>query len=97
LIALNDNHADGKDVSWIWDAELEELPSSNLFITGRRAHEMALCLAYASKNPTHVGQNIHQLVRLALSHTPKGKTLCVIPTYTAMLELRKVLLGRKIL
>lgn len=99
LIALNDHHADGKDISWIWDAELDAVDSltDNVVVTGTRAYEMALCLNNVSASPFSVNPDFEKQARFALAHCPKGSVLIVIATYTAMLSLRKIFLGRKIL
>lgn len=100
LLALNDEDADGKDISWIWDAEMEQLCrlSKHFFITGKRAHEMAMCLKYFSDDLVPITFFIETDLKTAIRHathsTPIGKTLCIMPTYTAMLQLREEFVGR---
>ena len=103
LLALNDDDADGKDISWIWDAEMEDLCSLSdlFFITGKRAHEMAMCLTYFSDTKSissfFIEPDLKASIKNAVNEIPMGKTLCVMPTYTAMLRLREELVGRNIL
>lgn len=93
LIALNDNFADGTDVSWIWDANFEQLAKGNKQLTiicsGTRAEDMALRLKYAGvdeKNLTIV-KDLPQALKQARKDL-KGR-LFILPTYTALLELQK--------
>lgn len=98
LIALNDNFADGTDVSWIWDAELELLKdyAANVIATGIRSEDMVLRLKHAlfeMKNVTSE-KNIAKAIELGLAKTPAGETLYVMPTYTAMLDIRRYLASK---
>ena len=146
LIALNDLDADGRDVSWIWDADLEELalPSRvrTVVVSGRRAADLAVRLKYAGvaapatagvpparqsislsqetftessfprkresnhRPPTTghrpltevaVESDLGLALDRAVHHTPAGGTLHVVPTYTALLELRGLLTRRRAL
>lgn len=88
-IALNDGIADGRDVSWIWDAEFELLRGRVRFAScsGTRAPEMALRLKYAGvEAPLAVNREVAKSLEQALRHTD-GR-LYALPTYTALLELR---------
>jgi len=93
LIAINDNDADGRDVSWLWDVDFEMLAGTNAFYTttGIRAHDMAVRLKYADLPVHSVVPDRKVALTAALDRTPPGETLYVLPTYTAMLELRKTL------
>ena len=95
LIAINDNDADGRDVSWLWDVDFEMLAASNaqtnFFVTGIRAEDMAVRLKYAELPVRWAEPDHKKALKFALESTPPGETLYVLPTYTAMLELRKVL------
>jgi len=90
LMLLNDRAADGEDVSWIWDADFEQVPPLAERITagGTRAYDLALRLKYAGFAPQHVAHEIGAALAHALEATPVGETLYVIPTYTAMLAVR---------
>jgi len=94
LFLLNDDIADGRDVSWIWDVDFEMLAGHTglLLASGRRAVDMALRLKYAGLDPDPVLEsNPERALARALSLTPAGGTLYVVPTYTAMLQVRRIL------
>jgi UDP-N-acetylmuramyl tripeptide synthase len=104
LLVLNDRTPDGTDVSWIWDVDTEKLVErgGTLVVSGDRVYDMALRLRYSEKNGESnlnliVEEDLRQAITTALEHTPDGETLHIIPTYSAMLEVREVLIGRKIL
>jgi lipid II isoglutaminyl synthase (glutamine-hydrolysing) len=92
LIALNDNYADGRDVSWIWDAEFEHLTQSNntIYCTGHRARDLALRLKYAgiSEEKLFIDEDIKKTLDLAILKTTTK--LYILPTYTALLNLEKL-------
>jgi UDP-N-acetylmuramyl tripeptide synthase len=94
LFLLNDDIADGRDVSWIWDVDFEMLAGqvALLLASGRRAADMALRLKYADidADPA-IEDNTERALEKALALTPEGERLYVIPTYTAMLQVRKLL------
>jgi UDP-N-acetylmuramyl tripeptide synthase len=97
LIALNDRIADGRDVSWIWDADFELLSRSvrRVVCSGTRAPELALRLKYAGV-PDRRLEVVDSLER-ALDHALPGdgaRPLYVLPTYTALIELRELLAAR---
>jgi UDP-N-acetylmuramyl tripeptide synthase len=91
---LNDNIADGRDVSWIWDVDFELLAGRvrSLVVSGTRAWDMALRLKYGgvASDPA-VETDTPKALRHALQATPEGGTLYVVPTYTAMLTVREIL------
>lgn len=90
---LNDRIPDGRDVSWIWDVDFETIPKGvKIFASGDRVYDMALRLTYAGIKP-----ELAKSVQDVLREVRKGDTLYVLPTYSAMLEVRKILIGRKIL
>ncbi|HET9593298.1 MAG TPA: MurT ligase domain-containing protein, partial [Solirubrobacterales bacterium] len=95
-IALNDRIADGRDVSWIWDADFELLAGGvrRVVCTGTRAPEMALRLKYAGwpEEAIEVVDGIEASLDAAVAGSP-GR-LFALPTYTALLELRKLLADR---
>ncbi len=95
-LALNDRIADGRDVSWIWDADFELLGDVVRRVTcaGTRAPEMALRLKYAGW-PTErisIEPEIESSLDDALATSPER--LFALPTYTALIELRKLLAAR---
>jgi UDP-N-acetylmuramyl tripeptide synthase len=95
-LALNDRIADGRDVSWIWDADFELLEGAvrRVVCAGTRAPEMALRLKYAGwpEDSIAVEPEIEAALDRALAEAPER--LFALPTYTALLELHKVLSGR---
>lgn len=101
LIAINDNHADGRDVSWLWDVDFEMLADAwaegqagevePFMVSGTRAEDMAVRLKYAELPVGTVIPDREKAIRAALEATPPGETLYVLPTYTAMLDIRKTL------
>jgi UDP-N-acetylmuramyl tripeptide synthase len=104
LLVLNDRTPDGTDVSWIWDVDTEKLVErgGTLVVSGDRVYDMALRLRYSEKSAqSHlnliVESDLRQAIATALKHTPDNETLHILPTYSAMLEVREVLTGRKIL
>ncbi len=95
-IALNDRIADGRDVSWIWDADFEMLADrvGKVTCTGTRASEMALRLKYAWWPLARI--EVIDDPEMALDHALKaaGSDLFALPTYTALLDLRNLLAAR---
>jgi lipid II isoglutaminyl synthase (glutamine-hydrolysing) len=99
LGVLNDNIADGRDVSWIWDADFELLTGRVRRVTcsGTRAPELAVRLKYAGIDPgrIHVQPELSPALREAAADSPGGDApLYALPTYTAMLSLRELLVAR---
>jgi len=98
VIALNDAIADGRDVSWIWDVDFEPLLSGldRLIATGDRAAELALRFKYAGLDggAIEVVPDLERALDRGLDLTPPGEELVVLPTYTAMLALRKIVSER---
>jgi lipid II isoglutaminyl synthase (glutamine-hydrolysing) len=90
LLALNDRAADGEDVSWIWDADLERVVglAAHVTVTGKRAFDLALRLKYAGTSVEEIQPDIGRALMRAVDQTPGGQTLFVVPTYTAMLAVR---------
>ncbi len=104
LMILNDRTPDGTDVSWIWDVDTENFVNSGgtIVISGDRVFDMALRLEYSKTDP-HSGcklivkENLKDAIDTALKLTQPHETLHIVPTYSAMLEVREILTGRKIL
>jgi UDP-N-acetylmuramyl tripeptide synthase len=96
-LALNDKIADGRDVSWIWDADFELLAGRVRRVTcsGTRAEEMALRLKYAGFDAKiEVDRNLGRSLDRAVADRDGGAPLFALPTYTALLELRDLLAER---
>jgi UDP-N-acetylmuramyl tripeptide synthase len=113
LMALNDLDADGRDVSWIWDADFERVSghAAALTISGRRAADLAVRLKYAgalaalpggagaggtaaADGGVRIEADLARALDAALAAIPPGEALYAVLTYTAMLELRRVLAAR---
>ncbi len=99
LGVLNDRIADGRDVSWVWDADFELLAGRIRRVTcsGSRAPELALRLKYAGIDPAriHVQADLSSALREAAADRSDPQTpLYALPTYTAMLALRELLVAR---
>jgi len=101
LVIINDNTADGRDVSWLWDSELERLHDANLawiICSGVRAQDMAVRLKYAlavaptaGPCPIWVHDSITMAIEQSFSQADNGDTIYVLPTYTAMLAFRRAM------
>ncbi len=99
LMMLNDNVADGRDVSWIWDADIEMLAGAiaSVVFSGSRADDMALRFKYsgvldgAGGPEWDVCKDTRDAVERASRLVSPGETLFIVPTYTAMLDVRQVL------
>ena len=93
VVAINDEYADGRDMSWLWDVDFTPLKQAGVSIaTGVRATDMALRLSYddvaVGKVEANLSQALAQLVKLSREqHRP----IRILSTYTAMLELRSLL------
>ncbi|MEK7186583.1 MAG: MurT ligase domain-containing protein [Patescibacteria group bacterium] len=99
LIILNDRIPDGRDVSWIWDVDFENNLGNfkNIAVSGDRAYDMALRLKYADRNDVKAYEVLSDAIDESVDSTPNTEKLYILPTYSAMLDLRKILIGRKIL
>ena len=98
LIAINDNYADGTDISWLWDVDFEQLEQARsrlapLTVSGIRAADMAVRLKYAGIDPQ--GIIVEPCLKTALTRSLAAAAgegpLYILPTYTAMLQLRKII------
>jgi lipid II isoglutaminyl synthase (glutamine-hydrolysing) len=97
-IALNDRIADGRDVSWVWDADFELLDGAvrSVVCAGTRAPEMAVRLKYAGL-PQELIEVVEEIpASLDRAVSAAGGRLFALPTYTALIELRKLLAERNL-
>ncbi len=106
VFILNNQIPDGRDVSWIWDVDFEKIVNrTKLFIcSGDRAYDMALRVKYAlpdkgitKEDKIRIFPDLKQAFIYGLQKTNKGETLYLFPNYSAMLNLRQIITGKKIL
>lgn len=89
MIAINDNYADGRDMSWLWDVSFESLHPGVTMVSGIRAYDMALRLQYDQVDISRVKPDLAEALADFISHTSgKRRIYC---TYTAMLTIRREL------
>ena len=92
LIIINDNYADGRDVSWLWDADFSILSDvqKEIVVSGIRANDMALRLKYAGVNVNQI--KIISDIKEAVNYIGKTASgnITILPTYTALLKLNKI-------
>jgi len=95
VFVLNDNIADGRDISWIWDVDMEELlPAADLVVvSGTRKHEMALRLSYAGVADETLATADSVAAALGLAAQRGARRVYLLPTYTALKEVRGALAG----
>jgi len=96
VVAINDRIADGTDVSWLWDVDFEQLAAikdrfSSVIATGLRAWDMAVRFKYAGfeAEQLQVEDDFARAVELGLEQTAPENKLFILPTYTAMLDIRR--------
>jgi UDP-N-acetylmuramyl tripeptide synthase len=98
---LNDLIADGKDTSWIWDANFKYLKQFNnlekIMCSGIRAEDLALRIKYTEFNYSNKRLSLIKPIEKAVKSVKKleAETILIYPTYTAMLELRKFFEDKK--
>lgn len=101
LIILNDRIPDGTDVSWIWDVDFENLikKDTTLLLSGDRVYDLALRIKYAGidRQMYKTIENLEEAIMFGLEKTDSSNTFYILPTYSAMLDARKILTGKKIL
>ncbi len=95
LIAINDDYADGRDVSWLWDANFEILKNydKQIVVSGSRAADMAVRLKYAGidKKNIFIIDNLKKSIEYSIKETKENEKLYILPTYTALLNMQKFL------
>jgi UDP-N-acetylmuramyl tripeptide synthase len=100
VIAINDLDADGRDVSWLWDVDFEVLVDSEfdgkVITAGIRGYDMAVRMKYAGLDPERLdasvaGKRFDALLDHLKATSRPGERVFMLLTYTAMLELRRVL------
>ena len=101
LVILNDRIPDGTDVSWIWDVDFEDLINKNvkLVLSGDRVYDLALRIKHAgiAREKYELFEDIEDAIYSGVKATNSMNTFYILSTYSAMLESRKIITGRKIL
>jgi UDP-N-acetylmuramyl tripeptide synthase len=98
VICINDLYADGRDISWLWDVDFEALAANQeeinfLICSGLRAEDMAVRLKYAGMDVSKlmVEKDLAKALDQGLNFIKPGELLYIMPTYTAMLQMREVI------
>jgi UDP-N-acetylmuramyl tripeptide synthase len=104
MIAINDDYADGRDVSWLYDVDFgvlkkkKENPGARI-ITGHRAYDLSLKFAYTDTYTgiveTDVKKAFERFTMSAVASSSAAKKCRIYATYTAMLQIRALLLDKK--
>jgi len=89
MIAINDQYADGRDMSWLWDVDLAMLKRVEV-VSGVRAYDMALRLNHQNVEVNNVDTNLSEALTHFLNENP-DQPKQIFATYTAMLHMRKIL------
>ena len=94
VIAINDNYADGRDISWLWDSDFEQLKNAQnpIITSGIRAKDMALRMKYAGVKPEKivVQEDIRKAIELAAKSSNPDQKITILPSYTALLKINKM-------
>jgi UDP-N-acetylmuramyl tripeptide synthase len=98
---INDKEGDGKDISWLWDVNFEKLRQipdrvENFYTSGTRALDMAVRLKYADipASKINIINDYDKLINTGVSGTDENQDFYILPTYTALLDIRKVLVKK---
>jgi UDP-N-acetylmuramyl tripeptide synthase len=103
LLVLNDRVPDGHDISWIWDTDLPGIQKfKKIFIAGDRVYDMALRMKYELGNKNYEDkvrtcEDLKEAINLGVTALSEKETFYILPIYSAMLDTRKILTGKKIL
>lgn len=101
LLLLNDRIPDGTDVSWIWDVDFEEITKLNrkIVVSGDRVFDMAVRLKYAGVPIEKIDAepDLGNAIAKAAREVKEHENVWILATYSAMLDARKIIVGRKIL
>jgi UDP-N-acetylmuramyl tripeptide synthase len=100
LIAINDNYADGRDISWLWDSDFEQLKNAKKLVvtSGVRALDMATRLKYAgiSQEKIVVEPDIKKAINIVTKEEENPQNVTILPSYTALLKINKMKFKEKI-
>lgn len=89
VIAINDNYADGRDISWLWDSDFEQLKDAKKLVitSGIRANDMATRLKYAGIPQERI--IIEPNIKKAIEKAAKDGKTTILPSYTALLSIKE--------
>lgn len=90
-IVINDDHADGRDVSWLWDVEYQPLKDLPVITSGSRAYDMANRLKYDDIKVEQVESDLKKMVQVVAKKAGGQEPVIIFATYTAMLATRKAI------
>lgn len=99
ILSLNDNAADGRDISWIWDVDFNDIFNKSnvreIYVTGKRCYDMAVRVKYEGVDENRIkiieNEDYSKLVDIA---TSQGRDVYIVPTYTSMMTMRPVIAKR---
>lgn len=99
ILSLNDNAADGRDISWIWDVDFNGIFENDnikeIYVTGKRCYDMAVRVKYEGVDESRIkiieNEDYNKLVDIA---TSQGRDVYIVPTYTSMMTMRPVIAKR---
>lgn len=93
IIAINDDYADGRDVSWLWDSDFEQLKDAKKLVvtSGIRAYDMAVRLKYAGipQNKIIVEPDVKKAIKFVTNSISENEKITILPSYTALLKISK--------
>ena len=93
IIAINDEYADGRDISWLWDSDFEQLKDAQKMVvtSGARAYDMATRLKYAGipQDRIKVEPDVKKAIKYVTDNSPKEEKITILPSYTALLKISK--------
>ena len=99
VIILNDEYADGRDISWIWDTDFDTLKDTNknIILSGSRAYDAAIRLKYAgiNQNLLTIEKDVKLAIEKACENTLANETMLIFPTYTALLKMQNIFPKKK--
>lgn len=94
MVAINDDYADGRDVSWLWDVDFNVLLNKKIITSGTRANDMALRLSYDDIKCDYIEEELAKALDIGLKNTNGNGVLHIFTTYTAMLKLRHLIASK---
>ena len=93
IIAINDDYADGRDISWLWDSDFEQLKNAQKLIvtSGKRAYDMALRLKYAGipQEKIIIEPDVKKAINFVTRSVKTDEKITILPSYTALLKISK--------